>query len=53
MGIAMDPFLNIDDFTMSQATFPPHPDAGFSAVTCMLEDSQGAFTNRDSLGDRS
>jgi redox-sensitive bicupin YhaK (pirin superfamily) len=53
MGITMDPFLSIDDFSMSEATFPPHPHAGFSAVTYMLEDSHGAFTNRDSLGDRS
>jgi redox-sensitive bicupin YhaK (pirin superfamily) len=53
MGITMDPFLSIDDFLMSEPTFPPHPHAGFSAVTYMLEDSQGAFSNRDSLGDRS
>lgn len=45
-------FLNIDHFHMSQPTFPPHPHAGFSAVTYMLEDSPGGFTNRDSRGDR-
>ena len=51
--IVMDPFLNLDDFMMSEPTFPPHPHAGFSAVTYMFEDSPGAFINRDSLGDRS
>jgi hypothetical protein len=45
--------LNVDHFTMSEPTFPPHPHAGFSAVTWMLPWSAGAFTNRDSLGDRS
>jgi redox-sensitive bicupin YhaK (pirin superfamily) len=49
--IRLDPFINIDEFLMSQPTFPPHPHAGFSAVTYMLESSPGAFTNRDSLGD--
>lgn len=52
-GFSLDPFLNVDDFRMSRATFPPHPHAGFSAVTVMLEDAAGAFVNRDSLGDRS
>jgi redox-sensitive bicupin YhaK (pirin superfamily) len=51
--IALDPFLHLDDFEMSEPTFPPHPHAGFSAVTYMFEDSEGAFVNRDSLGDRS
>lgn len=45
--------LNVDHFTMSEPTFPPHPHAGFAAVTWMLPWSDGAFTNRDSLGDRS
>lgn len=52
-GFSLDPFLSLDDFHMSEPTFPPHPHAGFSAVTYMFEDSRGAFTNRDSLGDRS
>lgn len=51
--ITLDPFLNLDDFQMSEPTFPPHPHAGFSAITYMFEDSEGAFINRDSLGDRS
>lgn len=38
---------------MSEPTFPPHPHAGFSAVTYLFEDSGGALVNRDSLGDRS
>lgn len=52
-SFSLDPFLNLDDFMMSEPTFPPHPHAGFSAVTYMFEDSEGAFLNRDSLGDRS
>jgi redox-sensitive bicupin YhaK (pirin superfamily) len=51
--IDLDPFLNVDLFHMSQPTFPPHPHAGFSAVTYMLPESRGSFTNRDSLGDQS
>ncbi|MFB2920991.1 MULTISPECIES: pirin family protein [Aerosakkonema] len=53
LGVSLDPFLNLVDFHMSQPTFKPHPHAGFSAVTYMFEDSEGAFINRDSLGDRS
>lgn len=45
--------LNIDHFQMSEPTFPPHPHAGFSAVTYMLPWSAGGFINRDSHGDRS
>jgi redox-sensitive bicupin YhaK (pirin superfamily) len=52
-GVALDPFISVDHFYMSEPTFPPHPHAGFSAVTYMFEDSAGAFTNRDSLGDQS
>ncbi|MBK8713999.1 MAG: pirin family protein [Deltaproteobacteria bacterium] len=51
--IPLDPFLNVDEFHMSTPTFPPHPHAGFSAVTYMFEASDGGFINRDSLGDRS
>ena len=49
-GKSLDPFLNLDDFHMSQPTFPPHPHAGFSAVTYLFEDSKGSFQNRDSRG---
>jgi redox-sensitive bicupin YhaK (pirin superfamily) len=50
---ALDPFMDVTLFSMSLPTFPPHPHAGFSAVTYMLPESEGAFINRDSLGDRS
>ena len=49
----LDPVLNVDHFHMSMPTFPPHPHAGFSAVTYMFEDSAGSIVNRDSLGDQS
>lgn len=49
----LDPFLNVDFFVMSEPTFPPHPHAGFSAVTYLLPESRGSFRNRDSLGDTS
>ncbi len=50
---ALDPFMDVTLFSMSQPTFAPHPHAGFSAVTYMLPESVGSFVNRDSLGDRS
>lgn len=46
----MDPLIMVDHFTMTQPTFGTHAHAGLSAVTVMLEDSEGAFHNRDSLG---
>jgi redox-sensitive bicupin YhaK (pirin superfamily) len=46
----IDPFLSVDHFFMSQPTFPPHPHAGFSAVTYLFDDSETGFINRDSLG---
>lgn len=52
-SVPMGHFLNVDHFEMSQPTFPPHPHAGFSAITWMLPWSEGGFVNRDSLGDRS
>jgi redox-sensitive bicupin YhaK (pirin superfamily) len=52
-GTSLDPFISMDEFRMSRPTFPPHPHAGFSAVTYMFERSDGGFVNRDSLGDRS
>jgi redox-sensitive bicupin YhaK (pirin superfamily) len=50
---ALDPFMDVTLFSMSEPTFPPHPHAGFSAVTYMLPESEGSFANRDSLGDSS
>ncbi len=52
-GLNLDPYLNLDLFEMSRPIFPPHPHAGFSAVTYMLPESEGSFQNRDSLGDSS
>lgn len=52
LGWPLDPFLQVDWFRMSQPFFPPHPHAGFSAVTYMLPGSPGGFVNRDSLGHR-
>jgi redox-sensitive bicupin YhaK (pirin superfamily) len=40
----------LDDFRVSGHPFPPHPHAGFSAVTYVFEDSQGALRSRDSQG---
>ena len=45
-----DPFLAFDPFEMAQPFFPPHPHAGFSAVTSMLPESANGFVNRDSRG---
>lgn len=52
-AFSIDPFLNVDLFRMSAPVFPPHPHAGFSAVTYMLPESKGTFQNRDSFGDQS
>lgn len=49
----IDPFIILTDFFMPKAFFPPHPHAGFSVMTYMFLDSEGAFINRDSFGDRS
>ncbi len=48
-----DPVISMTHFFMSQPTFPPHPHAGFSAITYMLETSANGFYNRDSLGNES
>lgn len=52
-ALAMGHVLNVDHFHMSQPTFPPHPHAGFAAVTWMMPWSAGGFRNRDSRGDSS
>lgn len=46
----LDPFIGIDHFEMRGPFFAPHPHAGFSAVTWLLEESEVGFRNRDSLG---
>lgn len=48
-GLA-DPVLQVDWFEMTGPTFPPHPHAGFSAVTYLFQDSPNGFINRDSIG---
>jgi redox-sensitive bicupin YhaK (pirin superfamily) len=47
---AMDPLVMVDHYRMAEPTFGPHPHAGLSAVSMLFEDSDGAFHNRDSLG---
>lgn len=49
-GGAFDPFLGVDHFHMRVPMFPPHPHAGFCALTYLFEDSEGALVCRDSLG---
>ena len=47
---SMDPLIMVDHFTMTKPTFGPHAHAGLSAVSILFEDSEGAFSNKDSLG---
>ncbi|MBP5086011.1 pirin family protein [Pseudomonas chlororaphis] len=49
---AIDPFLAVDHAWTSGPTFPPHPHAGFSAVSYLFLDSETGIDNRDSLGNR-
>jgi redox-sensitive bicupin YhaK (pirin superfamily) len=44
------PVLVCDDFRVSGRPFPPHPHAGFAAVTYVFADSAGGLRSRDSLG---
>lgn len=46
----LDPFIMVDHFRMSEASFAPHPHAGFSAVTYLFDDSATGLVSRDSLG---
>jgi hypothetical protein len=48
----IDPFLGIDHAWINAPTFPPHPHAGFSAVSYLFLDSETGISNRDSLGNR-
>lgn len=48
----LDPFMGVDHAWMSAPTFPPHPHAGFSAVTYLFLDSETGIANRDSKGNR-
>jgi quercetin 2,3-dioxygenase len=49
----IEPFIVATDFHMAHPFFPPHPHAGVSVLTYIFEDSQNAFINRDSFGDKS
>ena len=53
LGVAIQPFLQLAHYFMTQPTFAEHPHRGFSAVTYMFEDSEGSFFNEDNQGDRS
>lgn len=46
----MDPLIMVDHYRMTEPTFGAHPHAGLSAVSVLFEDTEGAFNNRDSLG---
>ena len=50
LGEHASPIVILDDFRVRGQPFEPHPHAGFSAVTYVFEDSQGALRSRDSLG---
>lgn len=50
LGDWNSPVLVLDHFRVSGRPFPPHPHAGFSAVTYVCEDSQCGVRSRDSLG---
>ena len=50
IGEWASPVLVLDHFRVTGRPFPPHPHAGFSAVTYVFEDSLGGLRSRDSLG---
>ena len=50
LGERASPIVVLDHFRVRGLPFAPHPHAGFSAVTCVLEDSAAALRSRDSLG---
>lgn len=50
LGENVSPIAVLDDFRVSGRPFPPHPHAGFSAVTYVFEDSPGDLRSGDSLG---
>ena len=47
---ALDPVLGVDHAYMGGPTFPPHPHAGFSAVSYVFSDAETGLNNRDSIG---
>ena len=48
---SLGPYASIGRFSLSERVFPPHPHAGFTAMTYVLRSSPGMMLNRDSLGD--
>ncbi|MBS1004513.1 pirin family protein [Acetobacter thailandicus] len=50
VGTDIDPIITIDHFHIRTPQFPPHPHAGFSALTYLFEESEGPFMSRDSRG---
>ena len=50
LGVRDSPIMVVDDFRVRGRPFPPHPHAGFSAVTYVFEDSEASLRSRDSLG---
>jgi redox-sensitive bicupin YhaK (pirin superfamily) len=50
VGFDLDPVIGFDHFHIRAPKFPPHPHAGFSAVTYLFEDSEGDIVSRDSAG---
>jgi len=50
LGDRASPLVVLDNFRVAGHPFGPHPHAGFSAVTYVLEDSSVALRSRDSLG---
>jgi len=49
-GKSASPVVICDDFRVRGRPFGPHPHAGFSTITYVLEDSPGELRSRDSLG---
>lgn len=48
----LDPVLGVDHAWVSAPTFPPHPHAGFSAVSYVFADAETGLRNQDSIGTR-
>lgn len=50
VGTDIEPVISIDHFHIREPKFPPHPHAGFMAITYLFEDGEGEFVSRDSTG---
>jgi redox-sensitive bicupin YhaK (pirin superfamily) len=50
LGPVHSPVVVFDEFRVHGRPFPPHPHAGFAAVTYVFADSEGGLRSRDSLG---